>query len=278
MKKLILFVPIILAFACGERNAEPHTDVSNEPLIQIKPEWGKYFDAYGVEGCFLLHELNANTWTVYNKPRADSAFLPASTFKVFNTMIVLDAGTISDTETKIPWDGVERWSKAWNQDLNLREAMQYSAAWVYQELVRRMDSGEFQHYLDTMNYGNRDTGGPPDMAWLTGGLRITAKEQIDLLVKLYKNELPFTRKSMDTVREIMTQEKTDTYHYRFKTGWGGMPGPEVGWLIGWVEREEEIYFFAMNIRIRKNEDAEARKAITRDLFEDRGILEKQSSD
>ena len=268
----LLLFPLLFA-ACESDPQTSETPVeSAEKTIIEKAEWGKYFDGYGVHGCFLLYDLKAGEWKAYNPDRIDSAYIPASSFKVFNTMIVLDAGVIADTETKLPWDGYERWAKSWNQDLNLRQAMQYSAAWFYQELVDSMGTETFQHYLDTLNYGNRELGGPARLSWLVGGLRITAREQVELLTKLYHNDLPFSQRSMDIVREIIPQENGDDYIFRYKTGWAGMSEPEIGWLIGWVEKGEDTYLFAMNIHINEDEDTKARMGITKALFKDLNIL------
>ena len=244
MKNITPLLLLCLIFISCKPDQETSESTLPEPKSQLTEEasWQKYFDENDVHGCFLLYEEKAKTWAAYNPARIDSGYLPASTFKVFNTMIVLDAGVIADTETKLPWDGRERFVKKWNQDLNLREAMQYSAAWFYQILVDSMGEETFQHYLDTLDYGNRSIGGPANMSWLIGGLRISAKEQIDLLVKLSNNDLPFSQRSMDIVKEIIPQEKRDDYLFRYKTGWAGRQEQEIGWLIGWVEKENENYF------------------------------------
>ena len=59
--------------------------------------------------------------------RVDRRFVPASTFKIPNTLIVLGAGIIADPEKDIiPWDGIDR-GGAWDQDQTLRTAFRRSA-------------------------------------------------------------------------------------------------------------------------------------------------------
>ncbi|HBQ98406.1 MAG TPA: hypothetical protein DD761_07785 [Cyanobacteria bacterium UBA11691] len=43
----------------------------------------------------------------------------------------------------------------------------------------------------------------------------------------------------------MIAEKTPDYTIRGKTGWGS----QVGWYVGYLEQNENVYFFATNIDI-----------------------------
>lgn len=57
--------------------------------------------------------------------------------------------------------------------------------------------------------GNGDIdSGQRDNFWLYGDWGVSPKDQIRMLVKLYKNELPFSRASMDTVKSFMCNENT----------------------------------------------------------------------
>ncbi|MEO6444854.1 MAG: penicillin-binding transpeptidase domain-containing protein [Gemmatimonadaceae bacterium] len=104
------------------------------------------------------------------------------------------------------------------------------------------------HYLDTLRYGNGDITGGIDQFWLTGGLRISPREQIEFLVRLYRDQLPLQPRTMATVRRIMTQEQRDGLTLRAKTGWSVLPdGCNVGWWVGWVERGADVFFFASMI-------------------------------
>jgi beta-lactamase class D len=100
--------------------------------------------------------------------------------------------------------------------------------------------------------------------WLDGAIRITAKQQIGFLQKLYFNRLPFSQESMDMdiVKEITIRDKTKDYTLHAKTGWA----ISIGWYVGYLEREGNVYFFAMNIDIHKNEDTKKRKKITYEVF------------
>ena len=47
---------------------------------------------------------------------------------------------------------------------------------------------------------------------------------------------------------------------------------DVNWLVGCVERADEIYFSATKIDIHRNEDAAARASITKAILAELGLL------
>ena len=57
----------------------------------------------------------------------DSAYTPASTFKIVNSLIGIQTGIITDENMVIKWDGVKRWNEDWNKDLTMKEAFAVSA-------------------------------------------------------------------------------------------------------------------------------------------------------
>jgi beta-lactamase class D len=66
----------------------------------------QYFVAHKVVGTIVLLNVTRQTCVRFNVERARTRFLPASTFKIFNTMVALDDGSIPDAETVLKWDGV----------------------------------------------------------------------------------------------------------------------------------------------------------------------------
>jgi beta-lactamase class D len=226
----------------------------------------RFFKAEGVEGTFLLYDLQSNRLTGHRPDLWDSAYIPASTFKIFTALVALETGVIRDEQTVIPWDSVERSYGEWNRDHTPASAFRVSAVWFYQELARRVGAARMQAFLDTVGYGNRIMGGPIDMFWLDGGIRITPRQQVAFLVRLFKNDLPFSPRTMALVRKIMVQEKTDAYTLSAKTGWSDAEIPGVGWYVGFVERENGVFFFATELQIRKPDDVKARVSLTRTIL------------
>ena len=235
---------------------------------------GKVFAAYGVEGTFVVLNTGSHTCTSFNPTRAATRFLPASTFKIFNTMVALDEGSIPDAETVLKWDGVDRGSSAWNRDQNMRTAFRASTVWFYQELARRTGEERMRKWLERERYGNADPSGGIDRFWLDGGLRISANEQIDFLYRLYRGELDFSARAQNIANDILTWERSDEYVLKGKTGWTEYDGRQLGWLVGYVERSGNIWIYAMNFESRDPAFpmVRAREAILRQLLDRLHVL------
>ena len=229
------------------------------------------------EGCFVLYDLKRDRYIRYNSNRCKKRFIPASTFKIFNSLVALETKVIADENTVIAWDGVKRSFPVWNQDQNMRTAFTRSAVWFYQDLARRIGKERMTKYIQAAGYGNQDISEKIDSFWLDGNLRISPEEQIKFLVRLYKNDLPFSTSVMNTVRDIMVIERKDTYTLRGKTGWAtNVNGVKnIGWHVGYLERDNNVYFYGLNF---ENQDPNfdlvtIRKKILYDIFQDLQLLQ-----
>ena len=209
----------------------------------------KYFDDVHVTGCFGLFDNAQGDFTIYNLKRfRDSAYLPASTFKIVNSLIGIQTGVIKDEKMVIPWDGIKRWNPDWNKDLSMAEAFRVSAVPYYQEVARRIGKDTMQRWIDSLHYGNRNISGPVDSFWLNNHLKITPDEQLGLIKKLYFDQLPFYQRTQEIVRGVMLREENANYKLSYKTGWGNSEnGHEIGWIVGWLEENRHPYFFVLNI-------------------------------
>jgi len=214
-----------------------------------------YFDAKQVTGTFGLYDNGTGQFIIYNLSRfKDSAYLPASTFKIINSLIGIETGRIVNEKMVIKWDGVVRKfpngdsATAWNKDLTMEEAFKVSAVPYYQEVARRIGKDTMQHWLDSLKYGNHKIGTKVDMFWLDNSLKITADEEMGLVKRLYFGQLPFQKRSQDIVKKVMLQESNANYKLSYKTGWGFREnGNALGWIVGWIEENQHPYFFVMNV-------------------------------
>ncbi|WP_299406527.1 class D beta-lactamase [Acaryochloris sp. IP29b_bin.148] len=233
------------------------------PMAQPDVSLAQPFRDLRVQGSILIYDLKQNRAYQHNPARNTQPFLPASTFKILNALIALETGVIANELSILTWDGVKRSIPTWNRDLNLKTAFQVSAVWFYQVLARRVGYQRMQQWVTQVGYGNQSVGKADDIDtfWLTGNLRISPKEQIQFLQRLYRNELPFSERVITTVKEIMIVEQTPDYTIRAKTGWALAPG--IGWYVGYVEQHNNVYFFATNLDIRDQQDLPARADITR---------------
>ena len=238
---------------------------------------GRHFQDLGVEGSIMIYDSNNDRTFQHNPERNTTAFLPGSTYKILNSLIALETGVISDEIAVLTWDGIQRTVPQWNRDLNMKEAIRLSAVWFYQVLARRIGHERMQQWVTQVGYGNQQIGSSEDIDqfWLQGELQITPQEQIQFLRRFYNDDLPFSERSISIVKDIMTLEQTPDYTLRGKTGWVGFDddvSPQIGWLVGYLEQEDNVYFFATNIEIRSGEDAAARMEVTRRCFSDLALL------
>lgn len=209
-----------------------------------------FFDDFNVEGCFILYDYQRGEYITYNQQRCMERFIPASTFKIFNSLAALETKVISDENEIIEWDGVDRQYEKWNQDLNLAQAFKYSAVWFYQELARRIGEERMNESVTENHYGNENIGGGIDRFWLDGELRISPFEQIEFLRKLYSGNLEFSERSIDVVKKIMIYDQTETYTIRAKTGWAMRAEDQIGWFVGYIENGDKLYFFCTNLQTK----------------------------
>lgn len=265
----ILFIAIIGFQSCKEKQK-----------TEIRDDFKTYYDQYEVKGSFALYDQNADKFILCNETQFREPYIPASTFKICNSLIGLETGVIPDENFLISWDSVGR-NPEWDKDHTLKTAFQASAVWYYQELARRVGGEKMKYWLDKVSYGNADTSGGIDKFWLTGGLRMTHEQQIDFLKRLHDNQLPFSQRSMDIVKIIMIQ-KDSTYVLRAKTGWSQQAGNEIGWYIGYVETKSNLYYFSncvqlpsdlMNQKEQAAKFVNSRKAITLSILRNLQIIE-----
>jgi beta-lactamase class D len=233
----------------------------------------KYFKSHA--GCFVVYDVKNHQYRRYNAERCNKRFLPASTFKIPNSIIGLETGVIPDENFVIPWDSVTRPVKEWNHDHTLASAIQYSVVPYYQELARRVGRQTMQAYLKRMRYGNMKIGERVDTFWLDNSLKISANEQIEFLMKFYEGKLPCSKRSIDIVKKILPEEQYPHSKLKFKTGTGiGENKAYIGWLVGYVEKGTDIYFYAMNVEAATFEEVrDLRNDIPRNVLKFLNILE-----
>jgi len=238
------------------------------------PELAECFKAKGLVGTFVLLDPASDTIFVANEARAKERFTPASTFKIANSLIGLDRGAVKSVDEVLPYGGKPQRLKQWEQDMNLRDAIKASNVPVYRELARRIGLPQMRDSLKKLGYGNMEIGDVIDRFWLDGPLAISAVEQADFLARLTAGKLPVKGEAVAAVKEITLQEKTEVYALHWKTGWywpdGG--GQQIGWLVGWVEREGKMFPFALNIDIASDEDAAKRIPLGRECLRVLGKL------
>ncbi|MEO6668185.1 MAG: class D beta-lactamase [Ferruginibacter sp.] len=243
---------------------------------KINNDLKKYFDSKNVEGCFTMLNNTDGQIIVYNMALDTTRQLPASTFKIVNSLIGLQTGAITTEDMVIKWDSVVRPRQEWNKDMNMKEAFKVSCVPYYQEVARRIGKDTMKKWIDSLSYGNRNTSGPVDSFWLNNKLKISPDEQLGLLKRLYFDQLPFRKSAQEAVRNVMLQEDNTDYKLSYKTGWGfDESNNSIGWLVGWVEENRHVYFFVTLVKSPdKNIDMKTvRLDITKGILKELGFLE-----
>lgn len=238
MLRTAFFALVIVCFAaCSPNN------------VTIDNSLEKFFKENKVDGCFaLLNNVNRQ-FTIYNLNRyKDSSFLPASTFKIVNSLIGLQTGKITGENMVIKWDGVVRSHPEWNKDLTMYEAFRVSAVPYYQEVARRIGKDTMQFWLDSLHYGTTKITGPIDSFWLDNSLKISPDEQLGLVRRLYFDKLPFFNTYQETVKKAMLFEDKPEYKLSYKTGFAFKEnGNPLAWVPGYIVENGHPYFFVLNI-------------------------------
>lgn len=218
------------------------------------------FEKAGAVGTFILYDAQEKSFTGHNGARGNIRYIPASTFKIANSLIGLKMGAVKNIDEILPYGGGPQYLKSWENDMSLRAAIKISNVPIYQELARRIGLKAMQENIIKLNYGNGNIGEAVDTFWLRGPLEISAFEQAEFLINLAQNKLPFSDMVQQQVRDITIIENMNGATLHAKTGLTSTPDPDIGWWVGWVEREGRIYSFALNIDV--NEDADIAKRIS----------------
>jgi beta-lactamase class D len=242
---------------------------------EIYESLARHFTEAGTVGTFVGYKTDEYWIVASDTERSGQAMLPASTFKIPNSVIALETGVVGDPDKDVfKWDGVTRSIKEWNRDHTLRSAIAASAVPVYQEIARRVGARRMQEYVDLLDYGNRDIGGGIDQFWLTGNLRIDPVQQIDFVDRLRRGALPVSKRSQELVRGILPVTKTGDAVIRAKTGLIGAEtgAPSIGWLVGWAEKGDSRTVFALNLDVHEPRHSTDRMRLAQLCLADIGAI------
>lgn len=235
-------------------------------------EVAKLFDAAGLQGTFVLYDATADRFSGHQRERAETRYIPASTFKIPNSLVGLSVGAVQSVDEILPYGGQPQRFKEWEQDMGLRTAIRVSNVPVYQELARRIGLERMGAAVHKLNYGNGEVGNVVDRFWLLGPLQISAIEQAQFLARLAQGQLPFPQDAQAQVREIAQLERGDGWTLYGKTGWADSYDPDVGWWVGWVRKGDNIYSFALNVDMPNEGDAAKRIGLGKESLKVLGVL------
>ena len=120
---VVLSVLVALAgVSCssGQSGSEPPEQASGDMSIVELDDWAETFQRFGATGTFALRQLGGDETVVHDPDRAASRESPASTFKILNSLVALETGTLQDVDEIVPWDGVDSRSLVANRHRGVR--------------------------------------------------------------------------------------------------------------------------------------------------------------
>ncbi len=247
-----LAAPFLLSLlaACATTDVRPASGgaptASAEARLAAHPELAASLHARGLEGVVALRVHGEDSVRCSDTRGCIERSLPASTFKIVNTIVALETGVAPDASLSIPWDGVTRDFPGWNQDQTLQSAFDVSCVPYFQELARRIGLDRMRDAVHRFDYGNGEVGEMVDRFWLDGPLAISPVEQIAFLERFETGRLPITERTRTLAREVMVRERRGDAILRGKTGWSA-PGTaeERGWFVGYATYEGRTTYVAV---------------------------------
>lgn len=178
--------------------------------------------------CTLIADLSTGAMLLDQGEGCDTPTTPASTFKVPLAVIGFDSGFLADANNPVlpfqqgyaDWGGDE-----WRQPTDPRRWMDYSVVWYSQRITHALGAATLARYATAFSYGNADFAGDPgadnglDRAWISSSLKLTPREQLAFVTRLFNRQLPVSAAAMESTIAILQPRSTaDGWQLLGKTG------------------------------------------------------------
>ncbi|HIA6839216.1 TPA: BlaR1 family beta-lactam sensor/signal transducer [Staphylococcus aureus] len=232
---------------------------------------GSHFS--GFKGSFVLYDNQKKEYFLYNEKESRKRYTPDSTYKPYLALIGFDKNVMSLNNTEQKWNGNENVFKEWNQNQNLSSAMRYSVNWYFENIDRSIKNKDLKNYISELQYGNENISGSKNY-WNESSLKISAIEQVKLLMKIDNQQLKFDENYINAVKDSITLKKANQYRYLGKTGTGIINGKETnGWFIGTIEKNGKSYYFATHLDGKNNASGKKAKDISEKILEEMELMQ-----
>lgn len=263
---LLGLTPFISTYAADKSRCQWDSSLENVSYADLSAYFGEY------EGSFVLYDSENDSWNIHDREHAALRVSPNSTYKIYDALFALEEGIITPDDSFIPWNGKNYPFEAWNADQTLQSAMNASVSWYFQTLDEQLEADTLYSYIQEIGYGNKNMSGGLSAYWMESSLEISPIEQIELLRKLYYNNFDFSPENINAVKDSIRLSSSDTGTFYGKTGTGRVDGQDVnGWFIGFVETEDNTYFFAANIGADRDAAGSSAAEITISILSDMNI-------
>ena len=112
--------------------------IGASPVYGMDSDLTNLFRNKGINGTIVISIMDGTKKYIHDDERANSRMVPASTFKIPNTLIALEEKAVADEKEIIKWDGVDKGMAVWNKDQSIQTAFPSSCVWFYQALAKRV--------------------------------------------------------------------------------------------------------------------------------------------
>lgn len=259
-------IPILSVYASDQTGYHFDTTEKNITQLNLSSNFGDY------TGSFVLYDQSADRWNIYNMDNASTRVSPNSTYKIYDALLGLESGIITPEHSTFTWNGEPCPFESWESDQDLTSAMHNSVNWYFQEIDSQAGFQSVKTFLQTINYGNQNTGTNLNLYWTDFSLKISPIEQVELLQNFYQNNFHFDRKNIQAVKNALLLSTTSSGSLYGKTGTGRVNGKDVnGWFVGYIESDNNTYYFATNIQAPSNATGSQATEITEAILSDFGI-------
>ena len=264
---------VVLTMLSPALSAAPPTKPVAAPTAAAR------FADYGQSGTFLLQRDGALPQTLHDDAWSTKPLSPASTFKVMLSLIALETGALRGADEIVKWDGKPYPDRPqWQKDMALREAMRTSSENYFGTLATRVGHERLAEWVKRVGYGNGRVGTNPPRIWHDGVLTVTAQQQLAFIDRLRRGDLPFSAKTIATVKAAMLDSEIGGRRLYGKTGTHFDDGSGNAWWIGWVEGPQGGASFTLGIDLSSMNGRAMRTALGKrialgkQLLRDAGVL------
>lgn len=210
--------------------------------------------------CFVFLEARTGVTTRSDPTACRTRLAPASTFKIPHAVLGLETGAVT-LETVERWDGTPHPGMiGWDRDHTVTSALQPSVVWFFQRLAPRIGAARMRRWLRRIGYGNARTDGDVTRYWLNGTLFVSPDEQVAVLDRFFREQLPARPEYQRAVERALAQppgtvasalgirtlpgDWSGVRSWTVKTGRTQYRDRRVGWLVGRLGTGDRTVVFA----------------------------------
>lgn len=212
------------------------------------------------DSCFLVKERGS---ILKNEGDCDTAYPPASTFKIPLSLMGFDSDILRDEEHPL-------WSRPEESHyyINICKGEHYPATWMRdsclwysQILTSKLGIKKFEKYITSFAYGNMNITGDSGkdngltQSWISSSLKISPNQQADFLQKMVAHAFHVSAASYASTKKIMfIQEMPGGWKLYGKTGndrvlddAGQKTELQHGWFVGYIEKGNRTIVFVNHL-------------------------------